>query len=109
MKTNSKTSNKNVNKKNVVKNSIKKPVQNNIAIAGVKGRGNETRAILKKLGMKDSRNLTFNSDSWYYYVVDGVVKCSISPFINGYETMGINAYYKKFRTSKETILKKYGK
>lgn len=99
MKTNSKT-----NKKNVTK-----VVKNNIAIAGCEGRTNEVRAILTKLGMKDSRNLSFNSNTWYYYVVNGVVKCSMSPFINGYEVMSIDAYYKEFKTSKAAILKYYGK
>lgn len=99
MKTNSKT-----NKKNVTK-----VVKNDIAIAGCEGRANEVRAILTKLGMKDSRNLTFNSNSWFYFVVDGVVKCSSSPVIIGYETMNIDTYYKKFKTSKVAILKSYGK
>ena len=59
--------------------------------------------------MKDSRNLTFNSNTWYYYVVDGVVKCSMSPFINGHKAMSIDTYYKEFKTSKAAILKRYGK
>lgn len=108
MKTNSKISNKNTNKTKTAKNSVKKNVTN-IAIAGLEGRANEIRAILTKLGMKDSRNLTFNSNTWYYYVVDGVVKCSMSPFINGHKTMSIDTYYKEFKTSKAAILKRYGK
>ena len=98
MKTNSKT-----NKKNVTK------VVKNIVIFGSKGRANEVRAILTKLGMKDSRNLTFNSTSWFYYVDNGVVKCSASGNVPGYETMSIDTYYKKFKTSKAAILKRYGK
>ena len=78
MKTNSKISNKNVNKTKTVNNHVTKNVTN-VAIAGCEGRAHEIRAILTKLGMKDSRNLTFNSNTWYYYVVDGVVKCSMSP------------------------------
>lgn len=101
MKTNSKTNKKNATK---VKN-----VKNDIVIAGCEGRANEVRAILTKLGMKDSRNLSFNSNTWYYYVVNGVVKCSMSPIINGYEVMSIDTYYKKFKTSKAAILKRYGK
>lgn len=108
MKTNSKISNKNVNKTKTVKNSVTKNVTN-VAIAGCEGRANEVRAILTKLGMKDSRNLTFNSNTWYYYVVNGIVKCSMSPFINGYTAMSIDTYYKKFKTSKAAILKRYGK
>lgn len=108
MKTNSKISNKNTNKTKTVKNSVTKNVTN-IAIAGCEGRANEVRAILTKLGMKDSRNLTFNSNTWYYYVVNGVVKCSMSPFINGYKAMSIDTYYKEFKTSKAAILKRYGK
>lgn len=108
MKTNSKTSNKNVNKTKTVKNSVTKNVTR-VAIAGLEGRANEVRAILTKLGMKDSRNLTFNSNTWYYYVVDGVVKCSMSPFINGHKAMSIDTYYKEFKTSKAAILKRYGK
>lgn len=100
MKTNSKT------KKTVTK---VKNVKNDIAIAGCEGRANEVRAILTKLGMKDSRNLSFNSNTWYYYVVNGVVKCSMSPIINGYETMSIDTYYEKFKTSRAAILKRYGK
>lgn len=103
MKTNSKISNKNTNKTKTTKNVT------NVAIAGWEGRANEVRAILTKLGMKNSRNLTFNSNTWYYYVVNGVVKCSMSPFINGYEAMSIDTYYKKFKTSKAAILKRYGK
>lgn len=98
IKTNSKT-----NKKNVTK-----VVKNNIIIMGCEGRANEVRAILTKLGMKDSRNLTFNSSAWFYYVDNGIVKCSTSS-IPGYETMGIDTYYKKFKTSKAAILKRYGK
>ena len=104
MKTNSKIS----NKTKTVKNSVTKNVTN-IAISGWEGRANEVRAILTKLGMKDSRNLTFNSNTWYYYVVNGVVKCSMSPFINGYKAMSIDTYYKEFKTSKAVILKRYGK
>lgn len=99
MKTNSKT-----NKKNVTK-----VVKNDIAIAGCEGRANEVRAILTKLGMKDSRNLTFNSTSWFYYVDNGVVKCSASGDVPGYKTMSIDTYYKKFKTSKAAILNCYGK
>ena len=99
MKTNSKT-----NKKNVTK-----VVKNNIAIVGCEGRANEVRAILTKLGMKNSRNLTFNSSAWFYYVDNGIVKCSASGGIPGYETMSIDTYYKKFKTSKAIILKRYGK
>lgn len=108
MKTNSKISNKNVNNTKTVKNSVTKNVTN-VAIAGCDGRANEVRAILTKLGMKNSRNLTFNSNTWYYYVVNGVVKCSMSPFINGYKVMSIDTYYKEFKTSKAAILKRYGK
>lgn len=108
MKTNSKISNKNVNKTKTTKNVVTKNVTN-IAIAGYEGRAHEVRAILTKLGMKDSRNLTFNSNTWYYYVVNGVVKCSMSPFINGYKAMRIDTYYKEFKTSKAVILKRYGK
>lgn len=108
MKTNSKISNKNVNKTKTTKNVVTKNVTN-IAIAGYEGRAHEIRAILTKLGMKDSRNLTFNSNTWYYYVVDGVVRCSMSPFINGYKAMSIDTYYKEFKTSKAAILKRYGK
>ena len=89
-------------------NSVKKNVTN-VAIAGCEGRANEVRAILTKLGMKESRNLTFNSNTWYYYVVNGVVKCSMSPFIIGYKAMSIDTYYKEFKTSKAVILKRYGK
>ena len=103
MKTNSKISNKNTNKTKTVKNVT------NVAIAGCEGRADEIRAILTKLGMKDSRNLTFNSNTWYYYVVDGVVKCSMSPFIKGHKAMSIDTYYKEFKTSKAAILKRYGK
>lgn len=108
MKTNSKISNKNTNKTKTVKNSVTKNVTN-IAIAGYEGRAHEIRAILTKLGMKYSRNLTFNSNTWYYYVVDGVVRCSMSPFINGYKAMSIDTYYEEFKTSKAAILKRYGK
>lgn len=108
MKTNSKISNKNTNKTKTVKNHVVKNVTC-VAIAGCEGRANEVRAILTKLGMKDSRNLTFNSNTWYYYVVNGVVKCSMSPFINGYKAMSIDTYYKEFKTSKAVILKRYGK
>ena len=108
MKTNSKISDKNVNKTKTAKNHVTKNVTN-VAIAGCEGRANEVRAILTKLGMKDSRNLTFNSNTWYYYVVNGVVKCSMSPFINGYKAMSIDTYYKEFKTSKAVILKRYGK
>lgn len=108
MKTNSKISNKNVNKTKTTKNVVTKNVTN-IAIAGYEGRAHEIRAILTKLGMKDSRNLTFNSNTWYYYVVNGVVKCSMSPFINGYKAMSIDTYYRDFKTSKAAILKRYGK
>lgn len=108
MKTNSKISNKNTNKTKIVKNSVAKNVIR-VAIAGLEGRANEVRAILTKLGMKDSRNLTFNSNTWYYYVVNGVVKCSMSPFIDGYKAMSIDTYYKEFKTSKAAILKRYGK
>ena len=108
MKTNSKISNKNTNKTKTAKNSVKKNVTN-VAIAGCEGRANEVRAILTKLGMKDSRNLNFNSNTWYYYVVNGVVKCSMSPFINGHKAMSIDTYYKEFKTSKAAILKRYGK
>lgn len=108
MKTNLKISNKNVNKTKTTKNVVTKNVTN-IAIAGYEGRAHEIRAILTKLGMKDSRNLTFNSNTWYYYVVDGVVRCSMSPFINGYKAMSIDTYYKEFKTSKASILKRYGK
>ena len=108
MKTNSKISNKNVNKTKTVNNHVTKNVIR-VAIAGCEGRANEVRAILTKLGMKDSRNLNFNSNTWYYYVVNGVVKCSMSPFINGYKAMSIDTYYKELRSSTETILKKYGK
>lgn len=108
MKTNSKISNKNTNKTKTTKNPVTKNVTN-IAIAGCEGRANEVRAILTKLGMKDSRNLTFNSNTWYYYVVNAVVKCSISPFINGYKAMSIDTYYRDFKTSKAAILKRYGK
>lgn len=108
MKTNSKISNKNTNKTKTVKNSVTKNVTR-VAIAGCEGRANEVRAILTKLGMKDSRNLNFNSNTWYYYVVNGVVKCSMSPFINGYKAMSIDTYYKEFKTSKAAILKRYGK
>lgn len=108
MKTNSKISNKNVNKSKTTKNLITKNVTH-IAIAGCEGRANEIRAILTKLGMKYSRNLTFNSNTWYYYVVDSVVMCSMSPFINGYKAMSIDTYYKEFKTSKAAILKRYGK
>ena len=108
MKTNSKISNKNTNKTKTAKNHVTKNVTR-IAIAGLEGRANEVRAILTKLGMKDSRNLTFNSNTWYYYVVNGVVKCSMSPFINGYKAMSIDTYYKEFKTSKADILKRYGK
>ena len=108
MKTNSKISNKNTNKTKTVKNSVTKNVTR-VAIAGCEGRANEVRAILTKLGMKYSRNLTFNSNTWYYYVVDSVVMCSMSPFINGYATMSIDTYYKEFKTSKAAILKRYGK
>ena len=103
MKTNSKISNKNTNKTKTVKNVT------NVAIAGCEGRADEIRAILTKLGMKDSRNLTFNSNTWYYYVVDGVVKCSMSPFIKGHKAMSIDTYYKEFKTSKAATLKRYGK
>lgn len=103
MKTNSKISNKNTNKTKTAKNVTR------VAIAGCEGRANEVRAILTKLGMKDSRNLNFNSNTWYYYVVNGVVKCSMSPFINGYTAMSIDMYYKEFKTSKAAILKRYGK
>lgn len=99
MKTNSKTN----------KKTVTKVVKNNIAIAGCEGRANEVRAILTKLGMKDSRNLSLNSSAWFYYVVNGVVKCSMSPFIDGYNVMSIDAYYKEFKTSKAAILKRYGK
>ena len=98
MKTNSKT-----NKKNVTK------VVKNIVIAGCEGRANEVRAILTKLGMKNSRNLTFNSSAWFYYVDNGIVKCSASGDVPGYVTMSIDTYYKKFKTSKAAILKRYGK
>lgn len=108
MKTNSKISNKNTNKTKTVKNHVAKNVTN-VAIAGCEGRANEVRAILTKLGMKDSRNLNFNSNTWYYYVVNGVVKCSMSPFINGYKAMSIDTYYRDFKTSKAAILKRYGK
>lgn len=108
MKTNSKISNKNTNKTKTVKNHVAKKVAR-VAIAGCEGRANEVRAILTKLGMKDSRNLNFNSNTWYYYVVNGVVKCSMSPFINGHKAMSIDTYYKEFKTSKATILKRYGK
>lgn len=108
MKTNSKISNKNTNKTKTVKNSVTKNVTR-VAIACWEGRANEVRAILTKLGMKDSRNLNFNSNTWYYYVVNGVVKCSMSPFINGYKAMSIDTYYKEFKTSKAAILKRYGK
>lgn len=108
MKTNPKISNKNTNKTKTVKNSVTKNAIR-VAIAGCEGRANEVRAILTKLGMMASRNLTFNSNMWYYYVVGGVVKCSMSPFINGYEAMSIDTYYKKFKTSKAAILKRYGK
>ena len=108
MKTNSKISNKNTNKIKTTKNAITKNVIR-IAIAGWEGRANEVRAILTKLGMKDSRNLNFNSNTWYYYVVNGVVKCSMFSPIHGYETMSIDTYYKKFKTSKAAILKRYGK
>lgn len=108
MKANSKISNKNTNKTKTVKNHVAKNVTR-VAIAGCEGRANEVRAILTKLGMKDSRNLTFNSNTWYYYVVNGVVKCSMSPFINGHKAMSIDTYYKEFKTSKATILKRYGK
>lgn len=108
MKTNSKISDKNVNKTKTAKNHVTKNVIR-VAIAGLEGRADEIRAILIKLGMKDSRNLTFNSNTWYYYVVDGVVKCSMSPFINGYKAMSIDTYYKEFKTSKAAILKRYGK
>ena len=108
MKTNSKISNKNTNKTKTVKNSVKKNVTN-VEIAGWEGRANEVRAILTKLGMKDSRNLNFNSNTWYYYVVNGVVKCSMSPFINGYKAMSIDTYYRDFKTSKTAILKSYSK
>jgi hypothetical protein len=108
MKTNSKISNKNTNKTKAAKNHVVKNVTN-IAIAGYEGRAHEIRAILTKLGMKYSRNLTFNSNTWYYYVVDGVVRCSMSPFINGYKAMSIDTYYKEFKTSKAAILKRYGK
>lgn len=108
MKTNSKISNKNTNKTKTVKNSVTKNVTH-VAIAGCEGRANEVCAILTKLGMKDSRNLTFNSNTWYYYVVNGVVKCSMSPFINGYKAMSIDTYYRDFKTSKAAILKRYGK
>lgn len=103
MKTNSKIANKKVNKTKTAKSVIR------VAIAGWEGRANEVRAILIKLGMKDSRNLTFNSNTWYYYIVDGVVRCSMSPFINGYKAMSIDTYYKEFKTSKAAILKRYGK
>ena len=108
MKTNSKISNKNVNKTKTTKNVVTKNVTN-VAIAGCEGRANEVRAILTKLGMKDSRNLNFNSNTWYYYVVNGVVKCSMSPFLNGYKAMSIDTYYRDFKTSKAAILKRYGK
>ena len=108
MKTNSKISNKNTNNTKTVKNHVAKKITR-VAIAGCEGRANEVRAILTKLGMKDSRNLTFNSNTWYYYVVNGVVKCSMSPFINGHMAMSIDAYYKEFKTSKAAILKRYGK
>ena len=108
MKTNSKISNKNINKAKTVTNHVTKNVIR-VAISGWEGRANEVRAILTKLGMKDSRNLNFNSNTWYYYVVDGVVKCSMSPFINGHKAMSIDTYYKEFKTSKATILKRYGK
>lgn len=108
MKTNSKISNKNTNKTKTVKNHVVKNVTR-VAIAGWEGRANEVRAILTKLGMKDSRNLTFNSNTWYYYVVNGVVKCSMSPFIDGYKAMSIDTYYRDFKTSKAAILKRYGK
>jgi hypothetical protein len=108
MKTNSKISNKNTNKTKAAKNHVVKNVTN-IAIVGYEGRAHEIRAILTKLGMKYSRNLTFNSNTWYYYVVDGVVRCSMSPFINGYKAMSIDTYYKEFKTSKAAILKRYGK
>lgn len=99
MKTNSKT-----NKKNVTK-----VLKNNIVIVGCEGRANEVRAILTKLGMKNSRNLTLNSSAWFYYVDNGVVKCSASGSVPSYETMSIDTYYKKFKTSKAAILKRYGK
>ena len=108
MKTNSKISNKNTNKTKTVKNSVTNNVTR-VAIAGCEGRANEVRAILTKLGMKYSRNLTFNSNTWYYYVVNRVVKCSMSPFINGYKAMSIDTYYKEFKTSKAAILKRYDK
>lgn len=108
MKTNSKISNKNTNKTKTVKKSVTKNVTR-VAIAGWKGRADEVRAILTKLGMKYSRNLTFNSNTWYYYVGNGVVKCSMSPFIKGYQAMSIDTYYKEFKTSKAAILKRYGK
>lgn len=107
MKTNSKISNKNINKTKTVKNHVVKKVTR-VAIAGCEGRANEVRAILTKLGMKDSRNLTFNSNTWYYYVVNGVVKCSMSS-LKGYKAMSIDTYYKEFKTSKAAILKRYGK
>ena len=101
MKANSKISNKKVNKttKNV----------KHVIIAGCEGRANEVRAILTKLGMKDSRNLTLNSSAWFYYVDNGIVKCSASGGVPGYETMSIDTYYKKFKTLKAAILKRYGK
>lgn len=107
MKTNLKTNEKNVinikNVNNFILNSDK------IAIIGCSERKREIKAILRKLGMKNSRNLSFNSNSWCYYVNNGVVQCSANRVIPGYETMSIDTYYKKFNTSKAAILKRYGK